>query len=291
MGTSASLCVCHAHVTRAIGRVAFRQPRRVPDEVAIRRARGVAGAVTLPDRAGTVPFVAFNTRWALEEGTPLVMFSHGNATDLSATWPVGALLAAALPRCVVVVYDYRGYGTSQPPEFETTEASIKQDAAAVTGFFAGRMAPGARVVLVGHSLGTGPACWLAAEGPTLPQPVQVAAVVLLAPFVSLLRVATNGNALLYATGAWAFDMFDNQGWVAAMGCPLYIAHGERDAVICAWHTHALAAAYNKGRGPGGSPAAVTIVPDADHDTIVTHTQVLEVVATAAGTAWATDPDP
>ena len=96
--------------------------------------------------------------------TKVILYSHGNAVDLGSLHPVAALLARNCS-CIVVTYDYSGYGesTGSPSEEETY-----RDIDAVYNYLTRDdvgvvVDPGKDLVLVGESIGSGPAIWLSSE--------------------------------------------------------------------------------------------------------------------------------
>ena len=63
----------------------------------------------------------------------------------------------------VLALDYRGYGDSTPRRFYPDEPSMTADAVAAFDWVSARVEPGTntRVIVNGHSLGTGVSCALA----------------------------------------------------------------------------------------------------------------------------------
>ena len=110
-----------------------------------------------------------------EARAPLAIFYGGNAEELSwqmtEPWPADWSLA---------LVNYRGYGES---DGKPSEAALFGDALAVFDALARRPdVDASRIVLVGRSLGSGVAAYVAAERP-------VAAVVLISPYDSMTAVA------------------------------------------------------------------------------------------------------
>ncbi|MFN6924886.1 MAG: alpha/beta hydrolase [Tabrizicola sp.] len=159
-------------------------------------------------------------------GRPAILFLHGNAGEIADR---ADRLAFYQGRGYGAAFlSYRGYdGSTGRP----SEAGLISDARAAHEFVAARGIAPQRIVLVGESLGAGVAVQLAARAP-------VGAVVLEAPFTAAVDLA----AELYP---WApvrllmRDRFRNRDHIAAIGAPLLILHGERDAVIPYPHGRAL----------------------------------------------------
>lgn len=143
----------------------------------------------------------------------VLLYSHGNAEDLGQIRP---LLGQFQQRGIsVFAYDYPGYGTStgRPSEhglYAAAEAAFKY-LTEKEGY-----APGS-VILYGRSLGSGPACWLAARYP-------VGGLILDGAFSSTFRVMTKVKLL-------PFDKFDNLARLPKLDCPVLLIHGKQDAVI------------------------------------------------------------
>lgn len=99
------------------------------------------------------------------ERTKTIIYSHGNATDIGAMFPIQVVLAHSLD-CNVVVYDYSGYGESGGVPDEN---GTYRDIDAVYDYVLDEVAFGnaENVVLYGQSVGSGPCCYLAAKNPDL----------------------------------------------------------------------------------------------------------------------------
>lgn len=158
-------------------------------------------------------------------GKPTLLYSHGNAEDLA-----GALEVTALWRDQgfgVLAYDYPGYGHSSG---RATEKSCEAAQQAAWEHLTGtRKVPASSVVVVGRSVGGGPAVWLAARQAP-------AGLVLLAPFTSAFRVQI-------PFPLFPCDRFPNLKRIAGVSCPLLVIHGEQDRIIPAEHGRRVFAAH------------------------------------------------
>ena len=145
---------------------------------------GAITAVKVPSQRGVyVATVVYRVpAERRSERTKTLIYSHGNATDLGAMFPIQVVLAHSLD-CNVVVYDYSGYGESGgvPDEFATY-----RDIDAVFEYVVDSVAGGnpENVVLYGQSVGSGPCCYLAAKNP------RIGGMILHSPFTSGMRVLT-----------------------------------------------------------------------------------------------------
>ena len=169
---------------------------------------GTLAAVYLPNPA------ARHTLW----------FFHGNAEDLGDLMPF--LQELQRRGYAVFAYDYPGYGLSSG---QPGERAIYAATDAATRYLTETLkVPLAQVILVGRSLGGGPAVDLAARRP-------VAGLVLQSTFMSVYRVVTRWRLL-------PFDQFENLRKLPRVACPVLVMHGRADEVIPFRHGEALYAA-------------------------------------------------
>jgi uncharacterized protein len=152
------------------------------------------------------------------EGRPVLLFLHGNAgsiadrADRLAFYKSRGFGAAFL--------SWRGYGgsTGQP-----SERGLLADAKAAYDHLRGLGHPADRIVLVGESLGTGPAVQTAATNP-------VGAVVLEAPYSAAVDIARRAYPWL-PVGLLMKDQYRSRDHIAKVRAPILILHGEADQVI------------------------------------------------------------
>jgi fermentation-respiration switch protein FrsA (DUF1100 family) len=151
-------------------------------------------------------------------GSAVVLYFHGNGGTLRHR----EARVTALPaegRGLLIV-SYRGYaGSTGTP----TEDGLMRDARAAHDFVT-RHAPEAPLVVYGESLGTGVAVRLAAER-------RVTGVALETPFTSTMDVARGGGFWFVPVGLLMRDRFESIARIHAIGVPLLILHGDRDAVV------------------------------------------------------------
>lgn len=118
---------------------------------------------------------------AKNDTTKTIIYSHGNATDIGAMFPLQAVLTHSL-ECNVVSYDYSGYGESGGVPMENT---TYKDITAVLKYTVENVAGDAsKVILYGQSVGSGPCCFLGCREDNL------GAIILHSPFMSGMRVLT-----------------------------------------------------------------------------------------------------
>ncbi len=150
-----------------------------------------------------------------------LLVSHGNAEDLGdgRVW-YEDLRAAGFS---VFAYDYEGYGTSEGTPSE--KRAYQDESAAYDYLVTNLQTRPDRLIILGRSLGTGPAVYIAARKP-------VAGLILQSAFTSAFRVLTWLSIL-------PFDKFPNYKEIRNVRCPVLIIHGSADSVIGIWHSKEL----------------------------------------------------
>lgn len=197
-------------------------------------------APTEPLPAGRLPSGVISVHFEAADGTrlralfweaagdaPTVLYFPGNGTDASRTvlaleplreWGLGGL-----------VLDYRGYGESSG---SPSEEGILLDATAAWEFLTQEKGihPG-NTVLWGHSLGSGPATWLATKrSPRL--------LVLESAYTALPEVAAR-RFPMFPIRAVMKTRFPNAERLKNVSAPVLIAHSRSDTMIPFEHAEAL----------------------------------------------------
>lgn len=149
---------------------------------------------------------------------PTILFLHGNAGEIADRTDRFAFYQAR--GYGVAFLSWRGYGGSTGAP---SEAGLLTDAKAAYDHLRARGIPPDRIVLIGESLGTGPAVITAASNP-------VAAVVLEAPYSAAVDIARRAYPWL-PVGLLMKDQYRSRDHIAAINAPLLILHGARDRVI------------------------------------------------------------
>ncbi|MFH1075802.1 MAG: alpha/beta hydrolase [Pseudomonadota bacterium] len=150
-----------------------------------------------------------------------ILYSHGNAEDIGdiRTY-MGDFVAHGFS---VFVYDYQGYGTS---EGKPSEKRTYEDIEAAYEYMTSELKIYPQnIIVMGWSLGNGPAIYLASTK-------EVAAAILMSPFVTAYKVVTR-------IALFPFDKFKNISRIDLVRCPLLIVHGTNDEVIPCWHGQML----------------------------------------------------
>ena len=174
---------------------------------------GLTGYIAL---AVTVPGIGVMHDWSLPAAAdqPTVIFFHGNGASTTSFSEVGARLH--VHGWGVILAGYPGYsGNPGTP----SESALMADARATIA----ALARGSRVIVWGHSLGSGVASRMASEG-------RVAGVVLESPYTALPDIA----ARLYPyipVRLLMLDKFDTQSLVGRIDVPVLIFHSTDDSEV------------------------------------------------------------
>ena len=179
------------------------------------------GRITAPGRelwlraADGVKLHAFHAAQQGEGATLLYLRGYaGNLAGRSQVLEYYAELGLDL-----LALDYRGYGHS---EGTPSEAGLYADALAAFDWLAAQSPP-RKIVVLGESLGGGPACELALQRP-------VAGLVLLSSFTSVPDMAALSFPLLPVRFV-VRTRFDNLAKVPRIAAPKLIVHSRRDEII------------------------------------------------------------
>ena len=143
---------------------------------------------------------------------------------------------------------YRGYG---PSGGHPSEAALYSDGLAVIDNMTGRYSPG-NIILVGRSLGSGVACYVAAYR-------EVQGAVLITPYDSIVNVARSAYPWL-PVSLLLKHRFDSIVQLPKIRCPLLVIYGGRDRVIRPERTKNLIESI-------GGTKKVVFLERADHGTI------------------------
>ncbi|GET91776.1 serine peptidase, putative [Leishmania tarentolae] len=157
----------------------------------------------------------------------VLLFHHGNAEDLGGAFDYAKSMACVF-EVAVVVYDYCGYGFSGFPNAttpaEVTEKSVYSDADHMYTHLLSLGYPAHRIIIVGRSVGGGPACYLAER-----HHKEVGGLVLISTFTSCLRVVSSCCLPYFCC---CVDLFPNHRRVERiMECPVLVMHGTDDHVV------------------------------------------------------------
>lgn len=155
-----------------------------------------------------------------------VIYLHANACDVGGAFIEENRLCRRL-NAYVICPEYPGFGVNDrgPPSIAGVD-----DACWVAFTYAVdvlRIAAD-QLVLFGRSIGTGPVCSLAAH--LAGRGINVGAVVLVAPYLSIRKLVSSMGTFAFASGLLP-DEWDNEKALEKVKSPLLVIHGEIDEVI------------------------------------------------------------
>lgn len=156
-----------------------------------------------------------------------ILYSHGNAENLGVLYDLFEMYR--YNGFSIFAYDYHGYGTSKG---KPSEGNAYQDIMAAYLYMVNNLQiPPEKIILLGRSVGGGPATHLASNE-------KVAGLILEGAFVSAFRVVTKIKLL-------PFDKFNNISKIGNIQLPVLVIHGTADRVVPFWHGQKLFDAANQ----------------------------------------------
>jgi hypothetical protein len=153
-----------------------------------------------------------------EAGGITVVYFHGNGGHIG--YRAGKTRAFTAAGHGLLLVSYRGYGGNPG---KPTEAGLFADASAAYAFVRDQGTAPGRIAVIGESLGSGVAVYLAAEH-------EVGALMLEAPFTSAGDVGQRAYPIL-PVKLLIKDPFDSLSRIGRVKVPLLVVHGERDEVV------------------------------------------------------------
>lgn len=154
---------------------------------------------------------------AAQPGQRTILFFHGNGDNL-----LGAIEATrgfAANGNGLMLVEYRGYGGNPG---SPDEAGLYRDGDAAMRWLAAEGVAARDVIVVGNSIGSGPATEMARRH-------DVAALMLVSGFSSLPDVV--GEAMPFVPSWLVRDRFDNVGKLARVKAPVFLMHGADDTLV------------------------------------------------------------
>jgi len=180
---------------------------------------------------------------------PLVIYFGGNGEELS--WLVPEF--TRVPDWATLLVNYRGYGLSQG---QPSETMLYRDALALYDRVTRRPdVDTGRVIVIGRSLGTGVATYVASQRP-------VAGVVLISPYDSLVHVAREAYPFL-PVNLLLRHRFESAARAPSVHAPLLALVAARDDIVRPERSRQLVQAW-------GGPTQLQVLDGVDHNTIHSH---------------------
>ena len=174
-----------------------------------------------------------------------VIYLGGNAESVANSAPD---LVAHLSDKTIYLVNYRGYGGS---DGTPTESNLFKDADVIFDAIA---TSHSKVSVIGRSLGTGVACWLATQRP-------VKQMVLITPFDSILNIAKKAYPV-FPVGWLLKDKYRSIEYAPDIKIPVLVILAGRDRVIPSDSSHRLIQAFSQ-------VAEVSVLENSDHNNLQT----------------------
>lgn len=179
------------------------------------------------------------------ESTKIIIYFHGNAEDLGGTSFFLKMIQAEYNAHIIAV-EYPSYGVY---EGQVNEEAVCRDAKRVVEFTKAILRWKTQdLIIMGRSIGSGPAWYLAAE-------YDVGALVLISPHTSIRGVV---KWMFFSLSQYFIkERFKNYEMVAKAQWPTFILHGEKDNVIPVDHARSLSELW-------GGPTCLVVSETMDH---------------------------
>ena len=159
----------------------------------------------------------------------LLLYFHGNAEDAGTAYDLCTTLRGRLNLHVLIV-EYPGYGLHPG---KPSERSICLTVDAIVTYLTEEMEwPTEDIIVVGRSIGSGPACYIAAK-------TRLCCLVLISAYTSIKAVV--GHVAGKLARFCVAQRFKNIEAIKAVACPVFLLHGQQDQLIPAAHSQELLA--------------------------------------------------
>lgn len=233
-------------------------PQRLDQDSArvLQRAYPSAEPVELEVDSG-VKLRGWLVRGQARVSNPLIVYFGGNGEEVS--WLVTE--AARLHPWALLLVNYRGYGLS---DGRPSENALYKDAVALYDWVSARPDIDARrIVVVGRSLGTGVATYLASHRP-------VSGVVLVSPYDTLVEVARGVYPYLLVDHFMRYR-FDSAARAKLIHAPLLALVADQDTIVRPERSQSLVRAW-------GGPAHLELLVGVGHNDIQLHPRYWPLIA-------------
>jgi hypothetical protein len=164
-----------------------------------------------------------------------VLHLHGNSVSAFSPWELRHLQLLSQWGVSMLAFDYRGFGQSPG---EASEQNLMDDSQDAWAYLRDRGVPANRILIWGHSLGSGPATWLAT------QQSDAAALVLFGGFTSVPDAGSDDYPWL-PVHTLATIQFNSRERLPQVKVPVVVAHSPSDSRIRYRHGQQLFAAANE----------------------------------------------
>ncbi|CAF2207960.1 unnamed protein product [Rotaria magnacalcarata] len=161
--------------------------------------------------ATSIPCMLFSP---IQEAQFFLIWCHGNGEDISTRYKQHVIVSQEL-QAHILVFEYPSYGLSKGKISSLSEALVDAHAQRAYSFVRDKIQwPTDRIIIYGHSLGSGPASHIASTQ-------SVGGLILQSPYMSIISFWDNNKAMQRIT------------------CPTLFIHGQLDTVIPFNHSQIL----------------------------------------------------
>ena len=198
-----------------------------------------------------IPCMFYPPHHSSERSQYLIIFSHGNGCDIGSMHYTLTEFSRTL-NAYVVSFEYPSYGlcTASSPNQRTINNHADRTFAFVRNTLGW---PAERIIIFGHSIGTGAACYIASTR-------AVHALILQSPFTSIsdiVREKVGVLSLIVDTRSW-----DSLEAMKQIHCPVLFIHGLEDNVIPSSHSESLYQAC-----PNKEESKLVLLPHEHHNSM------------------------
>ena len=168
-----------------------------------------------------------------KQNAPVFLFFHGNKSNIADSLEYAMSFYSL--GCDTLLIDYRGYGFSRKESFTPCEQSVYEDALIALNYLVKqRNIESNRIILYGHSLGSGVAIEIAKRFP------DIAALIVEGAFTSILDMSSLKRRFKIFPIKWLLrDKFDNLAKISSLKVPILLLHGSEDTTVPLWMHNAL----------------------------------------------------
>jgi pimeloyl-ACP methyl ester carboxylesterase len=182
-----------------------------------------------------------------------IIWCHGTAEDIGNLDRRLGMLSRQL-QAHILVFEYPGFGLLNVGKQSPSDKSINNHAQRAYLFVRDILKwPTDRIIVYGHSLGSGPACHLASSQ-------HVGALILQSPYTSisnLIREKVGMLPTIFTKSYW-----ENYKAMKRITCSVLFIHGERDNLIPSGHSRTLFNSLNH-----NNRKQLVLLPNDDHSSI------------------------
>jgi pimeloyl-ACP methyl ester carboxylesterase len=204
-------------IDKSIQNILYHPPQTPKKQIENLKLMPNTKVICLKNKSNIVSFCEVD--YSLSHKDPIIIFSHGNATDIYHMYLFIRKISMELKK-IVICWDYPSYGLSQgiPSEESCIDALDT-----VVNYYNTN-----KILLVGQSLGTGVVLsYCKKKSWSLP-------IILISPYKSIVQVP-NEN-LCICESSFTKHGFISHDKLSQLSCPIKIYHGKDDTLISISHS-------------------------------------------------------